>query len=149
SVAPFDLPFVSYDEMEQLFMSQGAKRITFEEFEQEWECCTSEGYADLAREVLPGSTAKARYFLAPFPADIPERRDCTWYAEFAAGIDRRQVEVGPTQVFVAPSDIGLADQFETVLEDDLYVEISLGEFNSIWQQFAAPRLREIAGLNSL
>lgn len=95
----------------------------------------------------PATGTEVRYFKAPFPAaDIhPDAHgDGTWYAEFVDGIARRQFEVLTHRTLVAPHDGDFADQYEIVLTDNHYIEITLAEFEAAWQKYAAPRLAEIA-----
>lgn len=82
----------------------------------------------------------ARYFKAVLPAEAGEHGAGLWYAEFSGGMASRQFEVYAQRVLVAPDDLRFADQYDIILTDLHYREISRAEFEAAWDRFATGRL---------
>lgn len=84
-----------------------------------------------------------RYFKAPLSGEDSEHGAGTWYVEFMDGAAQRQFEVYADRTKVAPFDIKFADQYDSVVCDEHYEEISAEAFESAWKRFALARLRQI------
>lgn len=142
-VAPYDIPFLDLDHPVQDPNKEGVKQINLGEFELAWEQLAQQRLGALSQQATRHQP-DVRYFRAAVPSDASEYGVGIWYAEFAAGIARRQFEMYQDRTLVAPYDIQFADQFGIVETDNHYEEIALTEFEAAWNAFAAKRLREIA-----
>lgn len=108
-----------------------------------------------------GADASIWYVLTPFPAEFKGQGEAgsLIYTEFAGGTGRRDFEVWPDHVEVAPYETvaaydvepviaaverGVDDSGRAIPETMRPQRISHAEFEAQWEKHAIPRLRELA-----
>lgn len=109
----------------------------------------------------PSADASIWYVLTPFPAEFKGQGEAgsLIYTEFAGGTGRRDFEVWPDHVEVAPYETvaaydvepviaaverGVDDSGRAIPETMRPQRISHAEFEAQWEKHAIPRLRELA-----
>jgi hypothetical protein len=169
AVAPFDLPFREPGHPTEPPDIEGIALISLQAFEAQWEQVAQPRLHALA-DAHPAQAGQAgdesiRYFHSPFPADFKLAEGSSdIYCEYAAGVARRSFEVFADHTLVAPYDVGtpevdigdmlLAAHEGRLAEGELIdprlrpEEVSHAMFEALWEQWALPRLRELAALPS-
>lgn len=159
-VAPYDLHFA--DDLKEAASAHELFVIPHAEFERKWGDYAQPRLHFLAdsHRARSGDSA-AWYVRSPFPAEfkVHEGESSVIYTEFVGRVARRHFEVFSDKALVAPYDVGWPEHVEMIERavdlgvDDLGiiidrrlrpVRISQWEFESQWEEWALPRLQEIA-----
>lgn len=148
-VAPYDLPFSDVEDVNDVPPHRNAEELPLRDFQVVWQ---THAWPRLRAILTEHNRAKPRalpivkHLHTHMTDDEGEYGEGEWYVEFADGIARRQFEVYPHRVLVAPYDIGLSESLDSLMEEETenrLREIPAADFQRLWESKAEPRLMAI------